>query len=210
MGLLGNAGLNAPLYVHVARWFDRRRGSALSLIASGQAVAGTIWAPLFGHLLGWIGWQRTMRVYGLFTVVVILPVALAVFRDPPQAESGAGTGAGEPAAGAPVLGLRPGTALALLSLASFMCCVPMAMPHGHRVAFCSDAGIPLTRGSTMLSVLLACALLPPIVGLCCRPLWRVARHSGGLSLSGGGNDRFSVDPKRVGAVCRLCRFWTWI
>ncbi len=42
MGLLGNAGLNAPLYVYVARWFDRRRGTALALIASGQAVAGTI------------------------------------------------------------------------------------------------------------------------------------------------------------------------
>src|SRR5262245_38178285 len=27
MGLLGNAGLNAPLYVYVSRWFDRRRGS---------------------------------------------------------------------------------------------------------------------------------------------------------------------------------------
>src|SRR4051812_5898160 len=31
MGLLGSAGLNAPLYVYVSRWFDRRRGSALAL-----------------------------------------------------------------------------------------------------------------------------------------------------------------------------------
>ena len=35
MGLLGNAGLNAPLYVYVSRWFDKRRGSALALISSG-------------------------------------------------------------------------------------------------------------------------------------------------------------------------------
>ena len=35
MGLLGNAGLNAPLYVYVSHWFDRRRGSALALISSG-------------------------------------------------------------------------------------------------------------------------------------------------------------------------------
>jgi MFS family permease len=53
MGLLGNAGINAPLYVYVARWFDRRRGSALALIASGQAAAGTIWAPLFGQAIEW-------------------------------------------------------------------------------------------------------------------------------------------------------------
>src|SRR5439155_26352151 len=29
IGLLGNAGINAPLYVYVSRWFDRRRGSAM-------------------------------------------------------------------------------------------------------------------------------------------------------------------------------------
>jgi MFS family permease len=156
MGLLGNAGLNAPLYVYVARWFDRRRGTALALIASGQAVAGTIWAPLFAHALPWIGWQRMMQVYALFAVAVILPVAFLVFRRVPGVARAAGAPA-EPAAGAPVLGLKPRTALGLLSLASFLCCVPMAMPQGHLVAFCSDVGIPLTQGSAMLSLLLACA-----------------------------------------------------
>jgi MFS family permease len=173
MGLLGNAGLNAPLYVYIARWFDRRRGSALALIASGQAAAGTIWAPLFGQVVGWIGWQQTMRLYGLFLVVIILPVGFLVFRSLPRAASVA-AGPPEPMVGAPVLGMRPRTALALLSLASFLCCVPMAMPQGHLVAFCSDVGIPLTQGSAMLSVLLACAF----VG---RQFWGfVADRYGGL------------------------------
>src|SRR5438445_2003451 len=65
MGLLGNAGINAPLYVYVSRWFDRRRGSALGLIASGQAVAGMVWAPVFGYAVAWIGWQHTMQLYAL-------------------------------------------------------------------------------------------------------------------------------------------------
>jgi MFS family permease len=174
MGLLGNAGLNAPLYVYVSRWFDRRRGSALALIASGQAVAGTIWAPMFGQMLERIGWQRTMQLYAVFVVVVIVPVALLMFRNLSRAETGAGGGPVEPAVGAPVLGLKPGTALGLLSLASFLCCVPMAMPQGHLVAFCSDVGIPLTQGSAMLSVLLACAF----VG---RQFWGfVADRYGGL------------------------------
>ena len=63
MGLLGNAGINAPLYVYVARWFDRRRGTALALIASGQAAAGTILAPLFGRTIEWFGWRHTMQIY---------------------------------------------------------------------------------------------------------------------------------------------------
>jgi len=43
IGLLGNACINAPLYVYVARWFDRRRGSAVALISSGQYFAGTVY-----------------------------------------------------------------------------------------------------------------------------------------------------------------------
>jgi MFS family permease len=83
MGLLGNAGLNAPLYVYVARWFDRRRGTALALIASGQAVAGTIWAPLFGHAIEAYGWRHTMRLYA---------VGIAGWRLTPMDREPIGTG----------------------------------------------------------------------------------------------------------------------
>ncbi|HZB93751.1 MAG TPA: MFS transporter, partial [Stellaceae bacterium] len=47
VGLIGNAGINAPLYIYVSHWFDRRRGTALALISSGQYVAGALWPPLF-------------------------------------------------------------------------------------------------------------------------------------------------------------------
>ena len=173
MGLLGNAGINAPLYVYVARWFDRRRGTALALIASGQAAAGTILAPLFGRTIEWFGWRHTMQIYAVFAVVVIIPVAFLVFRSLPKTASTAG-GRHEPIAGALILGLRARTAFAFLCLASFLCCVPMAMPQGHLVAFCSDLGIPVTRGSAMLSVLLA-------FGFIGRQLWGfIADRIGGL------------------------------
>ena len=80
----GNAGINAQLYVYVARWFDRRRGTALALIASGQAAAGTILAPLFGRTIEWFGWRHTMQIYAVFAFVVIIPVAFLVFRSLPR------------------------------------------------------------------------------------------------------------------------------
>jgi MFS family permease len=43
MGLLGIGGINAPFYVYVSRWFDRRRGSALAFISSGSYLAGAFW-----------------------------------------------------------------------------------------------------------------------------------------------------------------------
>src|SRR5437773_8484856 len=76
IGLLGNAGINAPLYVYVSRWFDRRRGSAMALISSGQYLAGVIWPTPFEHLIAALGWRGTMLVYAVFEIAVILPVAL--------------------------------------------------------------------------------------------------------------------------------------
>src|SRR3974390_3703900 len=45
LGPLGLAGINAPMYIYVSRWFDRRRGSALGLILSGRYFARAPWAP---------------------------------------------------------------------------------------------------------------------------------------------------------------------
>ena len=58
-----------------------------------------------------------------------------------------------------VLGLPPNLVLGLLGLAIFCCCLTMAMPLSHMVAFCSDIGITPARGATMLSVMLASAFV---------------------------------------------------
>jgi MFS family permease len=158
IGLLGNAGLNAPLYVYVSRWFDRRRGTALALISSGQSVAGVIWPSLFAWAIAALGWQHTMRLFAGFEVLAVVPLALLVLRDPPEPAI-AGPAAAGPRAGSTVLGLRPNVALVTLGVAGFCCCVPMAMPQGHLVAFCGDLGIPASQGAAMLSVLLGCAFI---------------------------------------------------
>lgn len=173
IGLLGNGGINAPLYVYVARWFDRRRGTALALISSGQYVAGTLWPTLFERAIATIGWRDTMLLYAIFEIAVILPAAAMMFGPAPDADGGTGAAAG-PAAGALVLGLRPRIVLALVCFAAFMCCVPMAMPQSHLVAFCSDLGIPAAHGAAMLSLLLGCAFVS-------RQFWGVvADRIGGL------------------------------
>ena len=172
MGVLGNAGINAPLYVYVARWFDRRRGSALALIASGQAAAGTIWAPLFGHAIQAFGWRDTMQLYAGFAVVVILPAAFVVFGPPPEPLTGGATGAG-PAPRTAVLGLaahraRPDRAGGLSVLRADG---DAARPSGRLLR---RFGIPVTQGAAMLSLLLACAFIG-------RQFWGfVADRFGGL------------------------------
>ncbi|MBX6744187.1 MAG: MFS transporter [Acetobacteraceae bacterium] len=174
VGLLGNGALFPPMMTYVSLWFDRRRGTALALVSSGQYVAGALWPAVFERAVAAFGWQRTMMGFGLLVAAVTVPLAALVLRPPPVPLPAAGPGAG-PSAGAPVLRLPPNLALALLSIASFLCCVPMAMPAAHLVAFCGDLGIAASRGALMLSVLLATAFLA-------RQFWGwVADRIGGLN-----------------------------
>ena len=173
IGLVGNGAIFAPLVVYVSRWFDRRRGSALALISSGQYIAGIVWPSVFERGITLYGWQITMVAYSAVVIAIILPLASLCLRPSPEAHIAHALSA-DPRKGAPVLGMPPNLVLALICIAVFFCCIPMAVPNGHLVAFCTDLGIAPTHGAAMLSVLLACAFLS-------RQFWgMVADRVGGL------------------------------
>jgi MFS family permease len=162
IGLLGNGAINAPLYVYVSKWFDRRRGSALALISSGSYVAGAIWPPAFERAVAMIGWRQTMWMFGLLAMAVILPLALAL-RPPPQLPRHYAAAFPDAPTGR-VLGWPPNLVHSMLCAAAFLCCVAMALPQTHLVAFCSDLGIAPSHGAAMLTVALGC-------GFVSRQLW---------------------------------------
>ena len=149
IGLLGNGAIYAPLVVYVTRWFDRRRGSALALISSGQYIAGIVWPSVFERGITLYGWQTTMLAYAAVVLAVILPLTLLCLRPSPEPLA-AHAMSGDPRKGATVLGMNANLVLALICIAAFFCCIPMAVPNGHLVAFCSDLGIAPTHGAAML------------------------------------------------------------
>jgi MFS family permease len=168
IGFLGNGAVYAPLLVYVSRWFDRRRGTAIALISSGQYVAGVLWPALLQIAIETWDWQIAMRGFGVLVAVAILPW-LVFLRPAPAASVSAGAGGklGPP-------GLPRNVAQGLIMLAAFCCCIPMAIPSSHLVAFCSDIGITPARGAVMLSLLLGCAFVS-------RQIWgALADRLGGL------------------------------
>jgi MFS family permease len=157
IGLFGIGAINAPLYIYVTQWFDKRRGSALALITSGSYIAGAIWPPIFERSVAHIGWRGTMLAYGALMILVSVPLAWRLAQPPELTQTKAQAGA-TPAR--PIrLGLPPNLAFTLLCIAGVMCCIPMAMPQQHLVAFCSDVGLSLATGAAMLSVLLGTAFV---------------------------------------------------
>jgi MFS family permease len=160
IGVLGNGAINAPLYVYVTRWFEAKRGTAVALIASGQYMAGAFWPPLFERAISAWGWQQTMAGFSFLVAGLVAPLALAMLKEPPAvpAESAAGTVTTTAATGRRlVFGMPPNLLFTLLALASFLCCIPMAMPSQHLIAFCGDLGMVPAKGAAMLSLLLVCA-----------------------------------------------------
>ncbi|HEX4409334.1 MAG TPA: MFS transporter [Xanthobacteraceae bacterium] len=158
IGLIGIGGINAPFYVYVSRWFDRRRGSALALISSGSYLAGTIWPMIFARSIAYAGWRHTMLYYAAFELLLIVPAALIVLRPAPEAAHHA-THDRSVHVRNKVLGWPPNLVFALQMCAIFTCCIPMSMPQAHLVALCSDLGISAAHGAAMVSVLLGAAFI---------------------------------------------------
>ena len=174
IGLVGLGGVNAPLYIYVSRWFDRRRGSALALISSGSYLAGSLWPPVFERAIAGLGWRQTMLCYAIAEIVVIVPLAAFYFRHPPELfhlAAAVGTNGRQ----TDLFGLPRNLVFAMMCGAGVMCCIPMAMPQGHLVAFCTDIGITRSMGALMLSVLLGTAFVS-------RQIWgAISDRIGGLA-----------------------------
>jgi MFS family permease len=158
LGLLGNGAMFPPLIVYVSRWFDQRRGTALALISSGQYIAGMVWPSVFEHMMAGYGWQATMLFYAVVCIVLIPPLA-ALYLHPAPIVSLSSATAERPAQRREVLGLSPNVVLGVLCAAGFCCCVPMALPQSHLVAFCTDVGVTPAMSAMMLSVLQGCAFV---------------------------------------------------
>ncbi len=158
-GFLVGVGCSAtfsPLLADTSRWFDRRRGIAVGIFASGNYLAGAIWPPIVQHFIASAGWRATYVGLGVFVMVTMVPLAWVLRRRSPTVEPTRADGA--PDATRP-LGMSPTSLHVLLMLAAFACCVAMSMPQVHLVAYCGDLGYGPARGAQMLSLMLACGVV---------------------------------------------------
>jgi MFS family permease len=160
IGFLGMGAVYPPLLIYVSRWFDRRRGTAIALISSGQYIAGVVWPAVFERLIAGPGWRITYLGFAAVVLAGVVPVAALFLRPAPVGADARVHSTELKRVAAPrVLGLRPNAVQAIICAAGFCCCIPMAIPQAHLVAFCGDIGIGAATGAAMLSVLLGCAFI---------------------------------------------------
>jgi len=167
-GLSGQGALAAPAMANISRWYEKNRAMAVGMVSSGQALAGIIWLPVFGWAVDIIGWRDLYYLFGAVSLMVLMPVAWMIRHKPPAppppkpAEPKAE--GGELAAAARDM-LPEGPALSngviqwTLTIAILGCCLAMAMPLGHLVAFVTDVGFSRLEATTVLSSVLFSAFI---------------------------------------------------
>jgi MFS family permease len=156
----GASGTFGPLIADTSRWFTRHRGIAVAIVAAGNYVGGAIWPPILNYFITTEGWRPTLIGAGLFCTFAMLPFLSVMRRLPPAVEMAS---AEAHAAGSQrSLGLSPGVLQVALCIAGLACCVAMAMPQVHIVAYCGDLGYGVARGAEMLALMLGFGIVSRI------------------------------------------------
>jgi MFS family permease len=165
IGMLGSSATFGPLVADTTHWFQRQRGLAVAIVASGNYLAGTIWPRALEYAISQYGWREAYFYIGILCIVTMLPLALFLRRRPAIPEhhavvdGPAGNGAAKTGSGVHALLPAPRFLQPLLMLAGIACCVAMSMPQVHIVAYCADLGYGLARGTEMLSLMLGMGVI---------------------------------------------------
>jgi MFS family permease len=154
---LGTATGFGPLIADLTYWFERRRGIAVGICSSGNYLAGAVWPPLIQPFIASDGWRATHFAIGIICMATLLPLSLLLKR---QRKFGPGDASTTGSTNA--FGISPLKLQILLSIAGVACCVAMAMPQVHIVAYCSDLGYGIARGADMLALMMAFGIVSRI------------------------------------------------
>ena len=184
LGFLGTSSTFAPLVADTSLWWNKRRGIAVAVCASGNYLAGAVW-PYFAQWgVTTIGWRETYLWMGLVCGVGMAILALFLRQRPPLAVVNTTRSPTAFSSSRP-FGLSVGNAQMLLIVAGLACCVAMSMPQVHIVAYCVDLGYGAARGAEMLSLMLACGIVSRLIsGVICDKIGGIRTLLLGSSLQG--------------------------
>jgi len=144
----------------VARWFSRRRGTALSVLGSASMTGMSLLVPAVTWLILTTGWRITYVVIAGVVLALVLPLCLWVVRDSPESVGLTADGAVQKA-GASVASVERVTAgealqtLAFWQLAGsfFTCGFSMSLLSAHGIPMLTDHGYTPMFASWALGVL---------------------------------------------------------
>src|SRR5215470_17785837 len=144
----------------VARWFNKRRGTALSLLGSASMTGMSLLVPFVTWLILTGGWRIAYVVIAGGFLALVLPLCLWVVRDSPESVGLTADGAPARATGGSTAAerVRAGEALQTLAFwqlagSFFTCGFSMSLLSAHGIPMLTDHGYTPMFASWALGVL---------------------------------------------------------
>jgi sugar phosphate permease len=72
-----------PFMALIPRWFDRRRGMAISILGSGFSLGGFAVVPLMGFVIAELGWRGGMLFSAAVVAALFIPLGVWLIRNDP-------------------------------------------------------------------------------------------------------------------------------
>lgn len=173
----------------IARWFTRRRGLAMGIVAAGVAAGGMVLPPLVSYVITSYGWRAGFALLGILAPCVILPMVSLVTRNTPEeiglSPDGIGLMARNPQSpplvqpGYTAAEARHSTTFWVLALSLFVAVSTLQSSAVHLVPLLLDRGFVLTQAASVVSFLAAGAFI-------------------GMVSSGYFVDKFAARPVAIG------------
>ena len=161
-----------PFQALASRWFSRRRGAALGILAVGISLGGIAGVPIFRILIAEFGWDVAFLISAASLGGVLIPLALLVVRNDPIDRGlgldGAALDPGQAAAIEPQAGLTLRAAIrtpifwsitlgvAAFFYASFGFVI-------HTIPLFESEGVSTAGASTILSIMAASGILSRVL-----------------------------------------------
>lgn len=169
-GVLSALGLAAcgwvPSVILTEKWFPDKVGTALGFVTAGIGVGIFTIVPLSNMVIESYDWRLAFQVLAALVVLIILPVAFFILREPPVADDSAGRPQSRGAAGASVqadcvIPTHDWTVATAVRSRSFRFAVLAFFVGGclsqllimHQFAFMVDHGVAKTMGSIIVGII---------------------------------------------------------
>ena len=153
------AAFFGPMMADISKFFYKRKGLAVSLVASGQHLCGAIWPFLIKDFLLDGEWIHA-HLFIAFVCSIIIPILFFLIGNKkPNIEMNNNTEKKEESVNSNLkLSISNRNVQTLLMFAGVFCCIAMSMPQVHIVPLCIDSGFGLVVGTEILSYMLFAAV----------------------------------------------------
>jgi MFS family permease len=158
------AAFFGPMMADISNYFYKRKGLAVSLVASGQHLCGAIWPFVIKDFIIEGDW-RNAHLFIALVCSILIPILFYFLGNkvPKMNNEQKLTTQDEDINSKVNLSISNRQIQVLLMIAGVLCCVAMSMPQVHIVPLCIDNGYGLAVGTEILSFMLFAAVASRVI-----------------------------------------------